>query len=111
MVEIKLTDKYKIEVDKDNWTLVKIATVQDKESKNYGKEYTVPVSYNANLTHAIRSAIHHIEAERDASYASVKEYLEEYTHRAEELTSRVLAQREALREAGEVNKFTNEVMI
>ena len=50
---IKLTDKVYIKADINNYTLTEKSIVQDKESKNYGKEIFKDIGYYPTIEMAI----------------------------------------------------------
>ena len=54
---IKLTDKVYIKADTNNYTLTEKTIVQDKESKNYGKEIFKDLGYYTSIESCLKGIL------------------------------------------------------
>lgn len=57
-MKIDIDDKYQIASDDQQFTLYRISTVTDKESKNFGKKTYLTIGHYLKIEHAIDRMMH-----------------------------------------------------
>ena len=79
---IKITDKFYIKADTNNYTLTEKTIVQDKESKNYGQEIFKDIGYYPTLEMALNGIMtaitrKYISSEEENSVKELKEQIKQ----------------------------------
>ena len=106
LVTIPVSADYKITVDKYNWSVIRLGTVQDKKSKNYGKPIESFVSHNHNIEGALRSMLNDTlrrDGVPEEDKKNIGSFMDWYMKKQEALRDSILSKEALLREAIELN--------
>lgn len=105
-VEIRFSDRYKIVVDDQNWSPVRLGIGKKEGAKNFGKPTEFTIGYCHNLGFAIRCIVRDM-VDRDAEPREItraEDMIDWYFSEQQKIYEQISVLREELQEALETNK-------
>ena len=105
-IEIQINESYKLGFDPQNWMVIRMGTVKDKDSKNHGKITENTVSYDHGLEGVLKSVMKDM-VKRGAIPEYIKhidQLMEWYYTEQREILNTILSMKEELKEVLSINK-------
>ena len=104
IVSMPIDKIYHLEIDHSNWTVVKTNVNKTEGHKHFGKTYETTVGYYHDLGKAVLGVAQDMTRDGEADTKSMSIYLSWHEATVHSIGDRILRQKEALKEALELNK-------